>query len=130
MSHSVQEKQGKRILLVTASDPFDFRVEQTQLMDELHALLGEVKDTTYIIYDVRHLDLNFGSIVSGVSGFTRPQTEFDKQLGQHARMLLVGSSTLITVAAKTVARILPNKPTLIFDTPEEAFTYAQAELAK
>lgn len=130
MAFSIAEKDGKRIVLVTISDPFNLRTELPQMTDQLLATLGDINDTVYLIYDVRQLSLNFSDIISGVAGFGRPQTELDKRLAQHGRMLLVGTSTLINVAAKAAARLAPSKPTLAFDTPEQAVEYAKAELAK
>lgn len=128
MAFSMVEKAGKRILLITVSDPFDVRTDLARFLDQLRAALGELDSTTYLIYDIRGLSISFSDIISGVSGFGRPHTEFDTQLQEHSRMLLVGSGTLITIAAKTVSRLMPHKPTLVFDTPEKALEYAQSEL--
>jgi hypothetical protein len=130
MTYTITEKQGKQILLVTISDPFSLRTDMPQMTEQLHTALGEVTSMVYMIYDIRQFSLNFADIISGVTGFSRPQTKLDKQLAQHGRMILVGSSTLITVAAKAAARLSPSKPTLTFATPEEAVEYARAELAK
>ena len=128
MSHSIQAKHGRRIFLITISDPFDFRAEMGQLTEEMQSTIGEITSIIYLIYDIRHLSINFSDIINGVTGLARPQTEFDKQLMEYARMIMVGSGPLISIAAKAAARLTPDKPTLLFATPEEALKHAEAEL--
>ncbi|MBN1429965.1 MAG: hypothetical protein JXB07_16470 [Anaerolineae bacterium] len=99
-------------------------------MSEMYNMLGDLSSTIYLVYDISQLSLDFSHIVSGFAGFARPQSAFEAQLKEYAVMILVGSSTLISVAAKTAARLAPNKPTLLFETQEEALAYAQAEMAK
>lgn len=131
MSHSVLSKHmNNRIVLITASNPYDFRTETTQILNELQNLLGVLTDTTFVIYDVRGLTINVEGIINSVSGFARPRTEFDQKLDQYGRMILVGTGTFVTIGAKTASRFSPEKPLPVFPTPEEAISYAQAELAK
>ena len=131
MTHTITEKHPKkRIILIATSDPYDFRTETTQIITELQNILGTITETVYMIYDVRNLSINFSSIIDAVSGFARPNSEFAKQLDEHGRMILVGAGTLVNVGAKTAARFSPEKPLLVFKTPEEALAHAQAELAK
>jgi hypothetical protein len=99
-----------------------------QLTEEMQSTIGEITSIIYLIYDIRHLSINFSDIINGVTGLARPQTEFDKQLMEYARMIMVGSGPLISIAAKAAARLTPDKPTLLFATPEEALKHAEAEL--
>jgi hypothetical protein len=132
MSHTITPKDvNKRILLITLSDPYDFRTESTKIMDELHGILGNITDIVYVIYDVTKLSISFSDIIDGVSsGFARPRNDADKQLNKYSRMILVGASTLITVGAKTAARFSPERPFPVFKTVEEALDYVQTDLAK
>ena len=130
MPHTLVSKHpNKRILLITLSDPFDFRKEPPQVMDELRTTLGSVTETTYIIYDVKGLTINISGIIDAVSAFARPDREFDKQLEKYGRMVFVGLGSLVSIGAKTAARFSPGKAFPIFGTLEEAMEYVQTELA-
>ncbi len=131
MSHTVISKHsGNRILLITLSDPFDFRNEPIQYMNELHTLLGSVTNTLYLIYDARNLTINIEGIINSVSTFAHPRADFEKQLNTHSRMIFVGTGTFIKLGAKTAGRFAPQKAFPVFDTVDQALDYARAELAK
>ena len=132
MAHTITPKDpARRILLITLTAPYNFRTESAQVITELQTILGDITNTVYLIYDVRQLNFSFSDLIDGVSsGFARQSTEFEKQLNKNGRMILVGSSTLINVGAKTAARFSPERTFPVFKTPEEAMDYAQSELAK
>jgi len=130
MTHTFVEKQPKRILVITVSDPFDFRAEPAKIMSQLNSMFEDITEPVYVIYDIRKLSISFSNIIDGVAGFARPGSDFEKKLNKYGRMILVGSGTLITVTAKTAARFSPERPFPVFGTPEEAIEYAKAEIAK
>lgn len=132
MAYTITAKDiNKRIILITLSNPVNARNESNEIMAELQAILGTLTNTVYTIYDFRQVTVSFSDIVTGISSsIARPRTEFEKDLSKHGRLVLVGSGTVVAVAAKTSARFLPDKPFPVFQTPEEAVDYAQAELAK
>lgn len=131
MAHTVTPKDNnKRVVLITLADPYDFRNESAKVTEELHTILGDVNQIVYLIYDVSKLSITFSDIVSGVTGFARQSSTFEKQLNQYSRVVLVGTSTLINISAGAASRFSPERPFPVFKTVEEALNYAQAELAK
>jgi len=129
MPYSIVDKQHKRILLITVSEPFDYSTETAQIRADLHAILGDIAHTIYLIYDISQVSFSFSDLVSEMAAFAQSESDFEKQLLEHSRMILVGVSTLVMIVARTIAQVAPSKPTRAFETVEEALKHAEAELA-
>ncbi|MBN1312118.1 MAG: hypothetical protein JXB30_11930 [Anaerolineae bacterium] len=130
MTHTIEDKGSGRIVLITIANPVDVRNEPNEIVNELQPIVGDVNDTFYLIYDMRNVTINFGDIISGITSFARQTTEFEKHLNKYGRMILVGTSALVSVSAKAAARFSPERAFVVFKTAEEALEHARSEITK
>lgn len=132
MTHTLVGSSENRIVLITLLNPFSARIETAEIMDELMAILGTpLTKEVYTIYDLRRVSFSFSDIVSGVGrGIATRRNEFEKQLDDLGRLVLIGTGPYVTVGATTASRFSPQKPIRVFPTPEEALAYAEGELDK
>ncbi len=127
--HTIRKAPGLPIILITLTEPFDFRKEPPMMMEEIHQALGAITGPFWTIYDIRSLTFTVSKIVDGVATIAHPRSTIAKEIEQYGRLALIGKGTFANLAAKTANRFSPGKSYQVFSTPEEAIAYARVHLA-
>src|SRR5687767_6710083 len=105
MPFKIQKLPDEPILVVSAVEPFDFKVDYAPFVNELLGLLEQSSEPVFEITDGRTIKLSFSEMVGLLATVTRGDEA--KRLEKHPKIrawLLVADNELLRVGANALGQ--------------------------
>jgi hypothetical protein len=130
VAYTIEQEPGEAIFVIKLSNPFDFQREPAQIITELYQLSAGTPGTSYVIYDVRDLKVNFSDLVIGLAASFRSNMPELDELKTRYRMIAVGASDLVKLGVSSARQLQYGGANIeLFDAPDEALAFAREQLS-
>lgn len=117
------------ILLVTASDPYDFRSDSAAVRAEICAAFGGSGKPFVVIYDIRALSFTFNDMVVALADTIYSQDDSKGIFQKYGMALFVSAGPLISLVIESFNRLLSARGRArAFTTLTEALDYARTHV--
>src|SRR6185503_3369671 len=125
MPFKIDKLPDEPILIVSAVEPFDFKVDYSPFVHELLGLLEQSPEPVFEITDGRTIKLSFGEMVSMLAIVTR--SDDSKHLEKHPKVrawLVAVDNELLRMGANALGQAQYGGTAIpVFRTVEEALEY-------
>jgi hypothetical protein len=132
MPFKIEKLRDEPILVVSAIEPFDFKVDYGPFVRELLGLLEQSSEPVFEITDGRTIKLSFSEVVSLLATVTKGDDA--KSLEKHPKVrawLIAVDNDLLRMGVNALGQAQYGGQAIpIFRTVDEALAYARQQISK